>query len=662
LSSLPEDLNLPAHFTQLISDRNTIDHYQIEHHRVEPGVIPSPDKALTVRNREGRFVRVIHSQNSEEVLKYRFALSNKFIPLRGFRAPILERAGEHPLARLPSSGLSESERRATACVRRSLARDGLLSTLAQLVQILGPAQFLTNGPAGLDRLRAAGFPADLLGCFPFNEHGGEKAPYALVAHVARKLSEGATPESLKPEFDAVLFHFLPARPDFQVATESGEHELGMIRMQVGGGYLNGIVPGDNIDVVGQIAAAVPKADFLLSVAEQNLESFAWLAAHTWRLRRTGQVTLVGEALPVGAWAQDNGKPGILNGRQPGQRSLATLIPRFASMDEGQSTFDPGESFLMDGLQAAGQTVIHSALLFQGGNLLPVRDPKSGERILLLSEGELYRNMALGLTRAQVLEALRIEFGVDRCVPLPAVSYHLDFDLCFRAHGGKLVAFVNDTVSAVRAVLGLGIAALEHHGALDTNSAQTIRADLAANRGLAALRSLTNVVQQQIQNRSEFPAALSKFFVAGKMDSAAGNLQCFLLALDILESAVTPGDLASLPAERRDYLRALQRLDVARRNQAEALRRMGCKVVPIPSMSDLGSSINYGNGIHHREGYIMPVFGGFYAPLDQAAIAAFHRALGPDLKITPIYTAESQRAHGGVHCTAAVYPLLDPKRP
>jgi len=57
------------------------------------------------------------------------------------------------------------------------------------------------------------------------------------------------------------------------------------------------------------------------------------------------------------------EPGILNGRQPGQRSLATLTPRFAAWTR-ESTFDPRESFLMDGLRAAGQTVIHSALLFK----------------------------------------------------------------------------------------------------------------------------------------------------------------------------------------------------------------------------------------------------------------------------------------------------------
>jgi hypothetical protein len=87
------------------------------------------------------------------------------------------------------------------------------------------------------------------------------------------------------------------------------------------------------------------------------------------------------------------------------------------------------------------------------------------------------------------------------------------------------------------------------------------------------------------------------------------------------------------------------------------KSQGWKVVAIPSMSDLYRSINYLNGIHHRNGYVMPVFGGFYAPLDNAATAAFRQALGSEFKITPILSAESQRHHGGVHCTAAAYLKL-----
>src|SRR5262245_116756 len=107
---------------------------------------------------------------------------------------------------------------------------------------------------------------------------------------------------------------------------------------------------------------------------------------------------------------------------------------------------------MDGLAAAGHSVAHSSLLFQGGNLLAVTDPKAGDRVLLMSEGTLHRNMALGLSREQVIAAFKAEFGVDRCAVLPAVSYHLDFDISVRSRGGEVVVFVNDTMAAARIIL------------------------------------------------------------------------------------------------------------------------------------------------------------------------------------------------------------------
>jgi len=476
---------------------------------------------------------------------------------------------------------------------------------------------------------------------------------AVVRFVAQRLAGGATAAGLKSELDHLPYCFVGVQPAFQISTESGEHELGLMRLQAGGGYLDGVVPGDNIDGICQLVAALPKSDFLISVPQAMMEPFQYLAIRTWRLRRAGQVTLVVEPLPVSTWAQDNGKGGTLS---PG-RVLATLTPRYASVGEGLSTFRPGESFLMDGVSAAGHAVVQSGLLFQGGNLLAVRDPKSGERILLVGEGELYRNVALGLAPDQALSAFRVEFGVDRCVEIPAVSYHLDFDVCVRAHGGELVAFVNDTAAVARRVVELGIAALERHGILGTNITQTVWADLAAGRDREALGHLTNLLRQQRSGRETFPSTLSRCFVATRVDDGAGNLQCFLLAMDVLEASAPGQSAPSLGTERSEYLGALRRLEAARQQQADTLRHLGWKVVAIPSMTDLYRSINYLNGIHHAGGFVMPVFGGFYTSLDTAAQAALRETLGQDFKITTIQSAECQRKHGGVHCMTAAYPHL-----
>jgi hypothetical protein len=186
-----------------------------------------------------------------------------------------------------------------------------------------------------------------------------------------------------------------------------------------------------------------------------------------------------------------------------------------------------------------------------------------------------------------------------------------------------------------------------------------RAVLAARHDREVVAALTDLVQRQKGSTGVLPSTFSRAFADDPADDAAGNVQVFLLALDLLESASpTPGPTAAFnPAGRPAYLAALRRMEQARRSQIAALQQLGCKIIPIPSMQDLYRSINYLNGLQHRGGYVMPVFGGFYTPLDQAAAAAFRAAPGPDFHLATIRTSECQRMHGGVHCTASVYPRL-----
>lgn len=647
------DSNLPEPFARTIKDRAVIDGYQLRHHRVLVGATPEPQTSVTIRNSAGRGVRVIHAELSSEIARSRHLFTNHSIPPRSFRAPILERAGDLPDDSSRTNRSGGATQAAADCVTRHLAGDGLVPTLVEVIKILGPKTFLTNPREGIQRLKFIGFPADLLACFKMYEPAGagKPGPEDLVAYVAGALSRS---EPLALEY--VSFHFVRANPSFQVATESGEHELGLLRLQAGGGYLDGITPGGSIDVISQLISALPNVDFLISVPNEVLSPFHKLASLAFRLRRSDQLTLIGEAAAVTPWAQDNGKAGFIVDETTGQPRHATLTPRYASVGEGHSAFVPGDSFLMDGLKATGHTVAHSSLLFQGGNLLPVRDPKSGDRILLIGEGELYRNLALGLTREQILEAFRSEFQVDHCVLLPAVSYHLDYDVSVRTQAGELIAFVNDTEAAVRIVLELGLQTLERHGVLDRESARRAKVELAENREVELIQRLTKSLSPLLADQTGGRTALANAFVAGKMDWGGGNLQTFLLALDLLESSIVREE-TTMSSERVEYLRALQRFETARRRQADELRKIGWRVVAIPSMPDLFRSINYLNGIHHRDGYIMPAFGGFYGPLDQAAARHFQQTLGAALKITPIQSAESQRTLGGVHCTAAAYPRL-----
>lgn len=645
-----EHFNLPDHFEALISDRKLIDTYQQAHYRVETSQRPTPDRSITTRNRNPAYVRTIVPQYTSDVLEYWRALPESFVPLRGYRAPILSRADELMQAVYPPSGLTEKSAAAAELIVRKLAHEGLLLTLAQVIETLGPEEFLKVPGQGMSLLRQVGFPTGLLGCFQFE---GRKAdPEATTIWMAKKLRDGSRPDDLKAELAAVAFRFRPSEPGFHVATESGEWELGLLRMQADGGYRDGIVPGSSIDVICQVVAAMPNGDSIISLPREQLEPFEWMARN-WRLRHTNQVTLIGGPFSAEAWAQDNGKAGQVTSND-GRVKLATITPRYASQAEGKSNFRKAESFLMDGLQTSGHEVVHSRLLFQGGNLLAVRDPKTGERILLLSEGCIYRNGALGLTPEQVQEAFRVEFGVDRCAIIPATSYHMDFDVTVRAHAGELIAFVNDTRATAREIVEIGIGALERGGMLSPAAAGEARANLAAGRDEPVVRQISGVVQNTRGQSSALPDKLAAAFTQDKADSAAGNLQTFLLALDIIESALS--DAKGAP-ERQAYLQALRRMHERCETQTERLRGLGWKVVALPSMTDLFRSINYLNGVHHKGGYLMPVFGGLYAPLDRLAAARLQSVLGPELRMQQIRSADCQRYHGGVHCTVAAYPKL-----
>ena len=647
------DLNLPRGFLECVADRAIIDDYQIRHHRVEAAPRSTPRTPVSARASAERFIRVVHSQPGPRMIEHCSPLPDRFVPLAGYRGPILEPTGNLWPARARRGEADQATIAATERVARRLAHDGLLRTLAHVIAILGPDRFTKSEAATLDALRSVGLPTDLLSCYSTTNPG----PAGVVALIVRRLDDGVPLESIQQELGTLPFRFRPSLRSFQVATESGEDELGTMRVQVGGGYRDGVVTGGSIDVITQLVNAFPAVDFLISVPSEHQKPFHAMAAHSWRLRRTNHVTLVSEPLMVTAWAQDNGKAGWIAAGPV--RRLATLVPRYACIGEAPSQFSKGESFLMDGLVGAGHEVVQSPLLFQGGNLLAVRDPKTGERLLLIGEAELYRNTALGLTRAQVLEVFKAEFGVDRCVTMPALSFHLDYDVCLRAHDGGLIAFVNDTPAAARSMVGLGLNALAKGGVLDTSAAQAARAALASGRDFEMVGLLRKVIPAWAPAATGYPSSLSPLFATSQFDSPTDNVQCFLLALDLMESTLAAAGESATGAELEHalYLHALRRMTVARQAQIDVLRRQGWKVVAVPSTGDLYRGINYLNGIHHRQGYILPAFGGFFARLDGEAIAAFRQAIGSEPKITSILTAESQRQHGGVHCTTAAYPRL-----
>jgi|GEM_PF-1945669 len=64
----------------------------------------------------------------------------------------------------------------------------------------------------------------------------------MVSHIARKLTGGESVDSVRTTLRKATFRFSKTDQQFQVLPETGEHDLGLLRMQLGGGVDGGLFP------------------------------------------------------------------------------------------------------------------------------------------------------------------------------------------------------------------------------------------------------------------------------------------------------------------------------------------------------------------------------------------------------------------------------------
>lgn len=570
--------------------------------------------------------------------------------LRGFRAPILGRGAIHPVLHAPAS-LDAAEARAARIVAEQLARNGLRATLVAAVVELAPPS--ASGLA--ERLERIGLPVDLLDSW--TPDGAEP----LVARVARELGEGRDPAAVASGLAALPFAWRASIPGFAVATESGEHDAGAIRLQISSAT-DYAKPGEGgaMDVFRDLARLCPDAEIVAGVEQKHLAGVE-REARALAASRGAPITLVESPLPLAQWAQDNAKPGFVD--QGGARALVWIAPRYASRGEAGSTFVAGENLALEGLAESGRTVLASRLLFQGGDLMAVLDPRTGTRSLLVGEAEIARNRSLGLARDEVLAAFRGEFGVAGSIVLPAVSFHVDLEVSVRAGPAGLVACVLDTVTAARTVIGCGLDALVRAQLLDADAARLAREDLAADLHEPFFERVGPVLDRGLHGPGRFTLEFAERFAAGPADSGVGNLERLLLALDLWTAArigdATAADLG-LDPDSFSYLTSLRRRELDRLRVAGALQGLGWTLVAVPGLSDERRSLNPLNGLHLRGRYLQPAYGGIYAALDDLAGDRLAAAFGPDVRIERVATGETQRRAGGLHCAAAVEPAAGPR--
>jgi hypothetical protein len=594
-----------------------------------------------------------------ETSAWRAALAEGRPALRGFRAPILDHRTETVAVDLPSD---PAVRSVAILVSRDLASRGLLATTAEALAALRE----TRSEVGIADLLEVGIPADLLDAF--RAPGGEPTDAeSIVTRISARLASGLSSASIQEELSVYEFAYRPSLEGFGVATESGEHAVQTLRAQVSSdGYFSGVGDGGSVDLLRQLFEAFPSARVVVSLEEKHVAGVieitkSWSTSSSDREAGAGggadsrRITWVVEPLPVAQWAQDSGKPGFVRSGAGGHDEVWTLVPRYASRGEAGALFVPGETFLADGLATAGLRVAQSALLFQGGDLLAAFDPRTGRRILFVGEANIWRNRSLGLTRDQAIEAFRVEFGVDRCLVLPAVSFHLDQELTLRQRAGRLVAFVPDTATATKVILQCGVAAMEKAGVLASNTAGEARRDLEEGRAQDFLQRLFPALGAQGVGHGQYPESFAEAFSTGPADSGIGNLQRFLLAIDLSVSWALPFEKLPLDPHSLAYLRSMRRRDDDRREVVELLRDEGFEVVEVPSLPEQDRGIDYLNGLHEPFRYIMPAWGGLYAPLDEAAEAALMGGFGSGIGIRRVFTGESQRRGGAVHCSISALP-------
>lgn len=597
-------------------------------------------------------LRIVADEWPAELLAYRLGLEEVRPGLRGFRAPLLDAAAERR-ALQPDAAADGPLRTAQRAVASALAREGLLATLVATVAALGPDAILAD-PDPVARVAATGLPVDLLAHFAAEAPRTER-PAAHIRAVARRLRSGESVAAVQRGVVSAAFEFQPAVGGFRVSTECGLEPIGLLRMQATrGDYFRAVGDGSSVDVVRQLAQQAPDLPLVVSL-EQCFTGPLLEQIRTWKLPAGRQLTLVAEPLIVAQWAQDNGKPG----RRPGAGgdNELLLVPRYASREEVGAVLVPGESFLAEGLVRAGLAVAQSPLLFQGGNLLAVQAAPGAERVLLVGEAEIYRNVALGLTAAQVEAAFRLEFGVERVLILPAASFHIDFEVAFRTVGGKLIACVNDEAVATAVVLECGLDALERGGVMPEEVAALARQYLATGKLREFLALAGAAVWKHARGYGQFPESLARHFAAGEADSGPANFERFLLAMDLATlDATTPAERAADP-NAGAYLDVLARQTADRRAIRAILTQQGWQVRPVPSWSAGKRGINYLNGVPDQRRQFVPTWGGLFAPLDAAAIAGLRAAWG-DPALIAVVCAETQRRDGGLHCAASAHAPAD----
>lgn len=618
------DLNLPEGLVTRIADRVIRESFEERHRSV-------------FEDRPGRTLLPIADGAAPE--------PDAWPANRAFRAVVRPGEAAWPEG-FPGHDEAPELRAAAIHIASRLAFDGLPATAAYACTVLAPLLGGVDESGALGLLRRAGLPVDLLACFRV-----EGAP--LTGRLIAGATRGEAPAALAHLGAKAVFAFGQTLLGFRAADDSGgaASKPGIVRVQmtrashwdaVAGGGKNS---GDNLDLLLQLLAKLPGTRFQVAIEGSMVEELR-AAVPAEDLER---ITFLAAPARLSQWAQDNLKPGTDAGGAP-----AALAPRYASRAETGAKVAAGECGALAGIEGSGVALAHSALLFQGGNLL-LSEVSPDDRLLLVGEAEIARNVALGLTPEQALEALRVELGATTAAVLPAVSFHVDAEVCVRVVEGKRLAFVNNENAAIRIILDCGLRTLETLRLLARNDARVLRTFIEQGNDEQAISRLGGLLSRIADQRGNLPASFAERFRTAAADSGIGNLHRILLVLEMLAARQERAWEKTLHPHAKAYLDSFRRRTADRAAMVARLQELGMEVIPIPGVSHDGRSASAINALNLPDGLLMPARGGLLKPLDDAAAAAFKRALPSAIRVVPVNCAESERRGGAVHCSVAVFP-------
>ncbi len=564
--------------------------------------------------------------------------------LASFRSPLTDNpaaAQQHLTGDVSST---HTLRVAQRTARKHLARDGFLPALAHTIAALGPARLLPPHTDALILLADAGFPIDLVAFIQPASVPESASPNEIITSLASRLIAGEPLDKLIKSLRKPRFAPRPSLPHFRPTSDSGHDAISLLRAHAARPvYFSAPGDGSNLDLLRATLAALSTTPALIHTADQHadeLQSALSIAA------RPAATSLLTQPLRLSQWAGDNAKPGTL------ANSPAQLVPRFASRGEYHAKFIPGDDLALHAAAPHIRTA-RSPLLFQGGNLFLVDDLPRKQRILLIGEAEIQRNRALGLSAEQALAFLKLEFAADDTEILPAASYHLDQVLTIRSTSARTIAFVANPIVAATTILECALAAFASSNRWPAAIVQEQLAALHASRLLDALALIWRALAPERAPDHTWPLSLARTLSNGPADSGVGNFHRFLLALDHLAAEAAPASAFPDP-NLSSLLRSFHRRAADRAKVRTLLSRRGWSIVPIPALPEESRGINPLNGLHSPQTYLMPAFGGLFAPLDDLSANAFQAILGPDVLVTPIPTAESQCREGALHCSVALF--------